>query len=99
MEPPSTLIFAQGSFIVGKMPDCEGVHSMSETKSTKVKLDWSRLLGFDQADPASCSSSNDKLRDPRLAKLGPKEGVKPGAKFGIKVGIKLGIKGGIKVST
>jgi hypothetical protein len=72
---------------------------MAEVKTAKVKLDWSRLLGFDQADPALCGLSNDKLRDPRLAKLGPKEGVKPGAKFGIKVGVKSGTKSGIKLRT
>ena len=54
---------------------------MAEVKTAKVKLDWSQLLGFDQANPASCSLSNDKFRDPRLAKLGPTEGFNEVAKF------------------
>lgn len=54
------------------------------------KLDWSRMLGFEQiADDRAAG----KL-DPRNA---AKVGGKPGIKSGIKVGIKLGIKAGIKV--
>ena len=43
-----------------------------------VKLDWSRLLGFDQAPRSSDDSTAIRLQDPRLAKLG--------AKFGSKLG-------------
>ena len=65
---------------------------MSEGKAVKVKLDWSRLLGFDQAGPSAFSPDADKLRDPCLTKLGTKPGVKSVAKFGIKVGVKGGVK-------
>ena len=47
---------------------------------TKVVLDWSKLLGFDQAVPAGAAATTAGLNDPRLAKLG--------AKFGNKGGIK-----------
>ncbi|HEY8155841.1 MAG TPA: hypothetical protein VII72_17050 [Myxococcota bacterium] len=51
--------------------------------STKVRapirLDWSRLLGFDQA-PAPDSGSHPALRRIQLAKVGAKIGGKPGLK-------------------
>jgi hypothetical protein len=47
---------------------------MSETKAAKVELDWSRLLGFDQAH-----SRKGAGKDVR------RFGVKPGIKSGIKV--------------
>jgi hypothetical protein len=43
-----------------------------------IKLDWARLLGFDQAPRTSDDSAATRLQDPRLAKLG--------AKFGSKLG-------------
>jgi hypothetical protein len=47
--------------------------------SRSVRLDWSRLLGFDQVSrPASGDAS--RLTDPRLARLGSKIGVKAGVK-------------------
>jgi hypothetical protein len=64
-------------------------------RATVVKLDWSRLLGFDQAardtdEPVGVSGDQS-----RLCKLGAKAGAKPagnrpsaiklGAKFGGKV--------------
>jgi hypothetical protein len=54
---------------------------MQRIETSKISLDWSRLLIFDQApattvDPAMAG----KLTDPRLAKLGSKptkQGLKP----------------------
>lgn len=44
-----------------------------------VKLDWSRLLGFDQvAAAADQPEAASRLSDPRLAKLGAKIGIKGG---------------------
>jgi hypothetical protein len=48
-----------------------------------VKLEWTRLLGFDQADPASASPAAAKLHDPRVAKLGAKPGFKSGFKIAL----------------
>jgi hypothetical protein len=46
---------------------------MADTQTPKVKLDWSRLLVFDQA-PATIvdAEAAARLHDPRLAKLGGK---------------------------
>jgi hypothetical protein len=41
-----------------------------ESKTTTVKLDWSRLLGFDQADRHADHPEAAKLNDPRMAKVG-----------------------------
>ena len=50
------------------------------------KLDWNRMLGFDQiADDRSKVSKLD-------AKVGAKIGGKPGLKIGSKIGAKAGIK-------
>jgi hypothetical protein len=53
---------------------------MSDTQTPKVKLDWSRLLGFDQAAATAAEPATPatRLNDPRLAKLGAKFGGKPG---------------------
>jgi hypothetical protein len=45
-----------------------------EEKATAIKLDWTRLLGFDQA--VSARDEAVKLADSRLAKLGAKCGAK-----------------------
>lgn len=47
-----------------------------------VKLDWSRLLGFDQLPQGADASATTGLNDPRMAKLGGgKMGVtKPGGR-------------------
>jgi hypothetical protein len=45
-----------------------------------VKLDWSRLLCFDQAARDDDSSATTALNDPRLAKLGAKVGQKLGGR-------------------
>ena len=54
---------------------------MSDARTSKVKLDWSRLLGFDQAASASDDAGAMRLNDPRLAKLGSKIGPKPGIRL------------------
>ena len=67
---------------------------MSEVKSVKVKLDWTRLLGFDQADSTSANPETAKLQDQRFVKFGQKAG----SKLGVKVGVKFGIKTGLKLA-
>jgi hypothetical protein len=49
---------------------------MSDAQTPKVKLDWSRLLGFDQAPPADIEAV--RLGNPRLVKIGSKFGRKAG---------------------
>ena len=46
---------------------------MSDNQVPRIKLDWSQLLGFDQAVPTGAVS----LTDIRLTKLGAKFGTKP----------------------
>jgi hypothetical protein len=50
----------------------------TETRAPAVRLEWSRLLGFDQAVRTVDHSAAEKLNDPRVIKLG--------AKFGCKLG-------------
>jgi endosialidase-like protein len=54
----------------------------------KVQLDWSRLLGFDLAEPADARLAPAKLADARLAKLGAKIGVKPKSDVRLKTDIR-----------
>ena len=54
---------------------------MSETRTPKVKLEWSRLLGFDQAGSAGDEADAIRLNHPRLGKIGVKLGPKPGLRF------------------
>jgi len=49
-----------------------------DTRAPAVRLEWSRLLGFDQAVRTVDQSAAEKLNDPRVIKLG--------AKFGCKLG-------------
>jgi hypothetical protein len=56
---------------------------MADVKSAKVKPDWSRLLGFDQAVEAR-ETATSKINEPSLSKAG--------AKFGAKIGNKPGVK-------
>ena len=51
-----------------------------EIQKQSVKLDWTRLLGFDQAAPADSESATKQPRDPRSPKIGNKPGLKVGAK-------------------
>jgi hypothetical protein len=69
---------------------------MSEVRSVKVRLDWTRLLGFDQADQPR-ETATAKTEESLQIKAGPKFGSKPGIKVGQKTGVKFGIKPGIKV--
>ena len=55
---------------------------MSDKQAPKVKLDWSRLLGFDQAAPTA-GESTLQIADPRLVRLG--------AKFGGKTGLRTAV--------
>ena len=48
---------------------------MSNNQTRAIKLDWSRLLGFDQAAPTR-DGGGVRLADARLAKLGAKLGDK-----------------------
>jgi len=52
----------------------------TEPKTPSVKLDWSRLLGFDQAVRGSDPESAKRLNDPRLIKMGSKFGSKLGGR-------------------
>ena len=45
-----------------------------------IKLDWSQMLGFDQATRDGDKAASGNLNDPRLAGLGTKFGGKPGRK-------------------
>jgi hypothetical protein len=54
---------------------------MANAANPTVKLDWSRLLGFDQSAMLSEAAGATRLNDPRLARLG--------AKFGSKDGIRM----------
>lgn len=53
---------------------------MSETRTPKVRLDWSRLLGFDQAGSAGDEGEAIQLGNTRLGRIGVKLGPKPGLK-------------------
>jgi hypothetical protein len=48
-------------------------------KDKIVKLEWSRLLGFDQAVNVDAGDAA-KLNDPQMVKLGSKSGTKAGTK-------------------
>jgi len=50
-----------------------------KTSKRRVQLDWSRLLGFDQA-PAPDRECDPTRRRVRLARLGSRVSVKPGVK-------------------
>ena len=50
----------------------------SKPTTPEVVLDWSKLLGFDQATRGADQAAASGLNDPRLVKLG--------AKFGGKLG-------------
>jgi hypothetical protein len=50
--------------------------SPPSASETNIKLEWSRLLGFDQAVRSTEPAAG--LSDQRLSKLGAKVGNKPG---------------------
>jgi hypothetical protein len=51
-----------------------------KTAGGHSKLDWSRLLGFDQACGSSAPAGDRKAHRVRLARVGVKVGAKPGVK-------------------
>ena len=51
-----------------------------ELKAPSVKLEWSRLLGFDQAVRSCDEEAAKRLNDPRLIKMGAKFGAKLGGR-------------------
>jgi hypothetical protein len=57
-------------------PEGPTMSATLEEKAAAVKLDWTRLLGFDQAVCTADEAAVTKLTDPRLAKLGAKCGTK-----------------------
>ncbi len=52
----------------------------TETKAPSVKLEWSRLLGFDQAVRARDEEAAKRLNDPRMIRLGAKLACKLGGR-------------------
>ena len=50
----------------------------TENQTPRVRLEWSRLLGFDQATQAFDKEAAKRLNDPRLIKMGAKFGCKKG---------------------
>jgi len=54
--------------------------------TSKITLDWSGLLGFDQATRSSAQDDGARSATPNLAKLGGKIGGKIGSKPGVKPG-------------
>lgn len=52
----------------------------TETKAPTVKLEWSRLLGFDQAVQSRDEEAAKRLNDPRMIRLGAKFGGKLGGR-------------------
>jgi len=57
--------------------------------TSKIKLDWSKLLGFDQAPRVEAKREGARPTTPALAKLGSKVGVKVGGKVGTKPGVQI----------
>ncbi len=53
--------------------------------TSKIKLDWSKLLGFDQATRVEGQPDGARLTAPALTKLGAKVGGKVGAKPGFQI--------------
>jgi hypothetical protein len=54
-------------------------------RGISTKLDWNRLLGFEQV-----AADREAIRGSRL---GSKVGTKVGGKIGVKIGVKVGLKG------
>src|SRR5215471_12454930 len=59
----------------------------SDRTAPKVRLDWSRLLGFDLAEAVDEKPAPAKLADARLAKLGAKIGTQPVSDIRLKTDI------------
>jgi hypothetical protein len=65
---------------------------MTEDNRISERLDWDRMLGFEQMTDARTA-----IREESSARLTAKVGTKAGAKIGEKVGQKIGQKIGAKV--
>lgn len=57
-------------------------------KKAGSKLDWNRMLGFEQIVDVRQSTASKELA--------PKVGIKTGVKLGVKIGNKIGAKQGLK---
>jgi hypothetical protein len=53
--------------------------------TSKIQLDWSKLLGFDQATRVDGQPDGTQLSAPTLTKLGGKVGSKVGGKPGFQI--------------
>lgn len=53
---------------------------------TPVKLDWTKLLGFDQAGEPQTVGESAAIADHRVARIGTKLGVKSGTKPDLRTG-------------
>ncbi len=53
---------------------------VTSANSSDIKLDWSRLLGFDQAAQSVDEAGATRLNDARLVQVGAKIGVKKAGK-------------------
>jgi hypothetical protein len=62
-------------------------------RGTAAKLDWNRLLGFEQIAPDRAAIRDSRIASKVGVKLGVKIGVKIGGKLGVKIGVKTGLKG------
>ncbi len=65
-------------------------------KKAGSKLDWNRMLGFEQITDVRQSAGEERLAPKVGAKTGAKLGTKVGNKVGLKQGLKIGAKQGIK---
>ncbi len=54
-------------------------HQVTE-RNAAIKLDWTRLLGFDQVGDPTAARNGSAIKDPRFAKVGVKIGAKSGLK-------------------
>ena len=61
-------------------------------KKAGSKLDWNRMLGFEQIVDVRQSTASKQFNP----KVGNKTGVKLGTKTGNKIGLKVGAKQGFK---
>lgn len=53
--------------------------------TSEIKLDWTKLLGFDQATRVEGEPADARLTAPTLTKLGAKLGAKAGTKPGLLI--------------
>ena len=67
----------------------------------QVRLNWSRLLGFDQVGKPTETGDRSAMTvsglSPRISGKGGRKAPKIGAKIGHKIGLKIGAKSGTKI--